>query len=778
MKKITLIILCFLFTLSGLSEAVEREKGVTWNQTLKYRKSLVSQGSEIPQDSNLLLDYTVRTGLVYTATLNRSFATVTGTELSDVTDFYVDWFWDFCGQQITITAYDPSVDADDVVIGLFTLESNFDMEPVTGSNIKLIDPEAVDDEVDHIVARLSAGGEWQTGDDMDVGVIHNNSDGFVKYAVTDTTSTAFPIFTKPDPDTSVNVATFCTPFATNAAGRDPYLTKFGIFLDSVPAGTKCRVYLLGIDELDPRYPILENVTLDEFNQGLGDDMIVSDYEDESTWNPMEMSNPTIVKLVEPYNLTYSFSDASGDPVFVDVPVDTSFTDLPQFFVVRADDIQAASVTSITLDTGADPRDDDYNGMRLYIGGEFRNITDYNGTTKIATIDSAYTVTPSASDPYQIKIAFLSPITIFEFKETVKGKIQDKHNTRELSFADDGIELEIGTINYVDTTGGAPTFTLPAQSLRYNGAWIDIIDKEGTFDTNSVTLEFFAFDTFEGDSGADFVCDVKDGICRIRYTDDSFGWTAEEYKRFTGVDGEVNDLTVVVTWDDVPDVNITESSVTQHEAALEITEAQISDLGDYITALIDDTTPELGGDLDMSIYSINWSSGVNISDALDEDDMVSDSATALSTQQSIKAYVDSSSGADISCKITKTSDQSISNNFTTTITWDVEEYDTDGMHTGSSGTITIKTAGKYQITGQTRWESNSNNTRFLALLKNGTERISSVRDRAIGNSEGNISFVGDFEVNDTIVLQAYQDSGVSLDFLTTNPKSYLEAHKIN
>lgn len=41
--------------------------------------------------------------------------------------------------------------------------------------------------------------------------------------------------------------------------------------------------------------------------------------------------------------------------------------------------------------------------------------------------------------------------------------------------------------------------------------------------------------------------------------------------------EVNDLSAAVTWANVPDANITESSVTQHEAALTITESQISDL---------------------------------------------------------------------------------------------------------------------------------------------------------------------------------------------------------
>src|SRR6056300_608245 len=46
--------------------------------------------------------------------------------------------------------------------------------------------------------------------------------------------------------------------------------------------------------------------------------------------------------------------------------------------------------------------------------------------------------------------------------------------------------------------------------------------------------------------------------------------------------ETNDLTAAVTWANVPDANITQSSVTQHQAALSLTESQISDLGTYVT----------------------------------------------------------------------------------------------------------------------------------------------------------------------------------------------------
>jgi hypothetical protein len=47
--------------------------------------------------------------------------------------------------------------------------------------------------------------------------------------------------------------------------------------------------------------------------------------------------------------------------------------------------------------------------------------------------------------------------------------------------------------------------------------------------------------------------------------------------------ETNDLSSAVTWANVPDANITESSVTQHQAALSITESQISDFGTYLTS---------------------------------------------------------------------------------------------------------------------------------------------------------------------------------------------------
>jgi hypothetical protein len=53
--------------------------------------------------------------------------------------------------------------------------------------------------------------------------------------------------------------------------------------------------------------------------------------------------------------------------------------------------------------------------------------------------------------------------------------------------------------------------------------------------------------------------------------------------------ETNDLSSAVVWINVPNANITQSSVTQHQAALSITESQISDLQSYLTSYTETDT---------------------------------------------------------------------------------------------------------------------------------------------------------------------------------------------
>lgn len=60
-----------------------------------------------------------------------------------------------------------------------------------------------------------------------------------------------------------------------------------------------------------------------------------------------------------------------------------------------------------------------------------------------------------------------------------------------------------------------------------------------------------------------------------------------------------------------DARIAQSNVTQHQAALSITESQISDFGSYIGNLVEDLTPQLGGNLDLNSSNITGTGNVAI-----------------------------------------------------------------------------------------------------------------------------------------------------------------------
>lgn len=146
---------------------------------------------------------------------------------------------------------------------------------------------------------------------------------------------------------------------------------------------------------------------------------------------------------------------------------------------------------------------------------------------------------------------------------------------------------IGDIS--DVTITSPT---SGQVLKYNGAvWINDTDTDTgilytdlSVTTNPVGSAALAYNntngvftytppdlsTFITASSTDTLTNKSGNISQ--WTNDSNYLTS-----FT----ETNDLTAAVTWANVPDLNITQSSVTQHQAALSITESQISDLGIYL-----------------------------------------------------------------------------------------------------------------------------------------------------------------------------------------------------
>ena len=90
-----------------------------------------------------------------------------------------------------------------------------------------------------------------------------------------------------------------------------------------------------------------------------------------------------------------------------------------------------------------------------------------------------------------------------------------------------------------------------------------------------------------------------GTAALSYNNSTGAFTFTPPDLSSYLTAETNDLTSAVTWANVPNANITQSSVTQHQAALSITESQISDLGTYLTGI---TGENIGSLSDVTITS--------------------------------------------------------------------------------------------------------------------------------------------------------------------------------
>jgi hypothetical protein len=105
--------------------------------------------------------------------------------------------------------------------------------------------------------------------------------------------------------------------------------------------------------------------------------------------------------------------------------------------------------------------------------------------------------------------------------------------------------------------------------------------------------------------------------------------------------ETNDLTSAVTWTNIPDANVPESAVTQHQAALSVTESQISDLGTYTTASdISTANVNLKGYADATFQTQTAASTANVNLKGYTDGEITTTTSAIGTANvNLKGYVD-------------------------------------------------------------------------------------------------------------------------------------------
>lgn len=99
-------------------------------------------------------------------------------------------------------------------------------------------------------------------------------------------------------------------------------------------------------------------------------------------------------------------DASGMGTHVAITDASRLLHVTELGTVRQNTAQAGGASTITLDASASAIDDEYNDMAITIvsgtgAGQTRYISDYVGSTKVATVGSAWSTQPDNTSVFRI-----------------------------------------------------------------------------------------------------------------------------------------------------------------------------------------------------------------------------------------------------------------------------------------------------------------------------------------------------------------------------------------
>lgn len=137
--------------------------------------------------------------------------------------------------------------------------------------------------------------------------------------------------------------------------------------------------------------------------------------------------------------------------------------------LRSATAAAGGASTITLDSSADPRDDYYNGARIYIysgtgSGQIRTISDYVGSTKVATVSVAWGTQPDSTSVFSTLIhddfpeAFQDLIWLYAAK---KGFLKSRSLTQKTHYDGSALkELESTFIKFIEERTQARKFVQP------------------------------------------------------------------------------------------------------------------------------------------------------------------------------------------------------------------------------------------------------------------------------------------------------------------------------
>lgn len=137
--------------------------------------------------------------------------------------------------------------------------------------------------------------------------------------------------------------------------------------------------------------------------------------------------------------------------------------------------------------------------------------------------------------------------------------------------------------------------------------------------------------------------------------------------------------------------------------------------------------------------------------------------------------------NISCRVYKSASQSIPNNTTTAVTFDLESFDNGGLHSTVANTerITIVKAGIYIFIAQVEWASNVYENRKIRIRKNGSNIASVDIDAPDATAPVmQISIIDSAAVADYYDVTVYQNSGVALNVISGAGSTWFSAVRVS
>ena len=426
-----------------------------------------------------------------------------------------------------------------------------------------------------------------------------------------------------------------------------------------------------------------------------------------------------------------------------------------------------------------------------------DITITNSGTGAVNVDSNKIVnlgTPTADTDAATKVyvddsvAAVSTTSIAQLNSSVAVTDSGSNGTITVS-ADGNTELVINDTsatfsgqvvanNALSVTGNITvTGTVDGRDVATDGTKLDGIESGATADQTASEI-LTAIKTVDG-TGSGLDADTVDGVEASALATKTGSETLTNKTLTTPVISSISNtgtLTLPTSTDTLvgraTTDTLTNKTINSASNTITITESNISDLGSYITASSTDTLTNKTFDANGTGNSISNIETADFASAAfkDEDNMASDSATAVASQQSIKAYVDSQVSSVSTSSISEgNSNVTVSDSGTGSITITADgntEVTINDTSATFSGNVVV--SGDLTVNGTTTTVATTNTVVSDSLMELGNGTTGAPANDAglvIERGDSNNAFIGWDESADKFIVGTGTFTGASTGNLT-------------